>query len=263
MSVSDRPGTSLALGAGLCHGFAVLLVCVWIASTDIFFGHKQGPTEYLILAALAAAAGAGLTITWFKVSAGKRAWGTAVLQGMLLPLSFLIMWMGYAQYSYDANREARRYANVPPQKVPAVKAVERANKGKATKVDVPALEKALYLESDQSWEAAVALKNLGPEAEPAIPGLVDAIHRGATPPDAEWKTPLRVYSGDALAAIGPAAVPALIKLLSDEKPGARLAATEALGRIKSQESLAAIAGVRQDPDEKVRKAAESALRGTR
>ena len=160
--------------------------------------------------------------------------------------------MGYVEYSRESEKGASVFE--------VEKALRRAREGQATPADLPILRNALRANSDVAWQAAMALGRMGRDAEPAIPDMVDAIHRGTTPPDAGWKKPLRVYSGQALAAIGPASVPALIKLLADEKAEVRLTAAESLGRIGSQESLAALAAVKNDPDENVRKAVESALK---
>lgn len=74
------------------------------------------------------------------------------------------------------------------------------------------------------WQAALALGDMGPAAEAAIPALLDALEREAVHRPA--RTP--ASAAVALARMGPAAVPGLVRLLRHDKAWVRLGAATAL-----------------------------------
>ncbi len=128
----------------------------------------------------------------------------------------------------------------------ATMALAMAELGPYGKRAMPAMADAL---EDQNlnvrYWAAVALKNLGAEAEPAVAQLIEALktHPEVTP---GLQGPLRYYAdtrwvaAQALAAVGPAAadaVPALQKALQDENEEVRQAAAEALTNIQEKTSI--------------------------
>ncbi len=93
--------------------------------------------------------------------------------------------------------------------------------------------------------AIAALSAIGPAASPAIPALIHVLHEGNFTSNAE----------QALAAIGPQAVPALIKALQDKTPSCRKLSVAALGLIGTnagdgagKEVVQAITRMLQDSD---------------
>jgi HEAT repeat protein len=101
--------------------------------------------------------------------------------------------------------------------------------------------------------AAATLKNLGPEALAALPGLTHAL----SDPDAEAALAVT----QALGQIGPPAVPALIEALSKSHKQVRREAARALGKLGSaaKSAVPALRNTLTDPDMKVRMAAAQAL----
>jgi HEAT repeat protein len=77
-----------------------------------------------------------------------------------------------------------------------------------------------------TWQAAAALRELGPAAEPAIPALLEAVER--EPVHRADRTPASSAMG--LAAIGPAALPGLLKLLDHPSLDVRFSAAHAIRR---------------------------------
>jgi HEAT repeat protein len=90
---------------------------------------------------------------------------------------------------------------------------------------VPALSEALAnSEPRTSVEILRALSEIGAEAAPALPTVIKV----STGPDKE----VRGAACWVLGRIGPAAIPALEKLLQDEDEGVRSAAAQALKKIR-------------------------------
>jgi HEAT repeat protein len=81
------------------------------------------------------------------------------------------------------------------------------------------------LPTGESWQAAYALARMGGEAEPAVPGLVEALRRERVP--RPYRTP--PSSAFALGQIGAAAIPALAPLLKAADARTRLNAVMAIG----------------------------------
>jgi HEAT repeat protein len=101
--------------------------------------------------------------------------------------------------------------------------------------------------------AALTLKNLGPEAEAALPALALALND----PDPETAGAVT----QALGQIGPPAVPALIQALSIPHKQARREAARALGKLgaAARSAVPALQKTLTDADMKVRMAAAQAL----
>jgi HEAT repeat protein len=109
--------------------------------------------------------------------------------------------------------------------------------------------------------AALALRNLGPEARAAAPALTDAMK--------DPNQQVRIWAALAMTKIAPndpAVVPGLIEALKDREPNARHAAALSLGLIgidqpaakQAATSLADVA--KNDSMEEIRKAATAALK---
>ena len=151
---------------------------------------------------------------------------------------------------------------------------------------VPALLEMLrHGGPSQSYAAAAALGQMGPEAEAVAPALIEALHapagdvrraaarslgqlgKAAYPalskadalkdPDAET----RRMVVEALSWMGPDALPALVLGLKDASPAVRRAAARALGNLgaAAQSARSALETAASDPDEDVRAAAGKAL----
>jgi HEAT repeat protein len=113
-----------------------------------------------------------------------------------------------------------------------------------------------------AYNAAMAVRRIGPYAESAIPTLLEIVQRkndfpklqGGSGPDPYDR---RAYAALALGGIGPKAgraVPAMIPLLADKSPYTRWAAAKAVGEI-GESAKAALAAALRDTDDEVRFAA--------
>jgi HEAT repeat protein len=102
--------------------------------------------------------------------------------------------------------------------------------------------------------AALALALLGPAAEDTVERLLRAAH------DTKW-TAEHARFVNALVAIGPGAVPVLVRALASTEPRLRQEALEVLGRLgeSARTAVSAIERLVADPDEDVRLAAQAAL----
>ena len=150
---------------------------------------------------------------------------------------------------------------------------------------LPTLVAALHHDADAaSYDAAMALGELGPDAQPALPDLVQALSHadadtaraaalalGRVGPAAitELKkvlaqsNPVRQCRAiEALEGIGPETAPLLIESLSDHDPAVRRSAARALGRFgpAAQAAAAPLMQTVNDPVEEVRQEAARALR---
>ena len=123
--------------------------------------------------------------------------------------------------------------------------------GAAGKAAIPALIKALA-DPDEFVRARVeiALGSFGPDAESAIPALIEASRGVKGRP---------TMPGSALGRIGQVAVPRLISALSNEDATIRRVAVEALGNIKDPNSVNALILALGDKDDGVRLEAVFAL----
>jgi HEAT repeat protein len=149
---------------------------------------------------------------------------------------------------------------------------------------IPALVDMLRFSTGTGpYKAAVALGSLGPEAEPAVAGLIGALRhtdadvrraaaraRGQNCPAAlaaleealtDPDESTRRYAVEALGWIGQPAVPALIEVLGNDNAQGRLTAARALGRLGPEAKSAAPALLESvdDADPEVRAAAAAAL----
>src|SRR5262249_10465665 len=127
-------------------------------------------------------------------------------------------------------------------------------KGAPAAIVLPPLITALR-HPDESIRACAAhhLGELGPEAEPALPALAEAL-------DAAEGKDLGLYR--ALARIGDPAVPVLVKAGRAATPRARLAAVIALGEAapRAPAAVPALCEALKDSDEMVRRSAARALK---
>ena len=129
--------------------------------------------------------------------------------------------------------------------------------GPAARPALPALNKALEdQELSVRLSAAFAVQKIAPETETHVPVLVHAMQMG---------------EGGVIVSVGDMgekaawAVPTLVSLLKDRRPGIRRLAAEALGRIGPAESAAeaALRAAARDGDDRVREAAQQALEAIR
>jgi HEAT repeat protein len=108
-----------------------------------------------------------------------------------------------------------------------------------------------------SWEAALILASIGPNASNAVPALIERLKREKVPRPLR-ETPVAAL---ALGQIGVAAVPALIETLASSNPRVRTSAVLALGYVGPQASSATpqLVTLLSDPDGDVRRAATLSL----
>jgi HEAT repeat protein len=102
-------------------------------------------------------------------------------------------------------------------------------------------------------EASMALRNLGPRAEPAIPALLEMLNRKEL---IIRNTALTVLEG-----IGQGSVAPLIKVLPQAEPDLAELVVLALGRLRSRDAIPALTAARQHKSVSVRLAAAAALWG--
>jgi HEAT repeat protein len=111
-------------------------------------------------------------------------------------------------------------------------------------------------ETEVRLEAALALGHMGPEAEPAVPALTEALGD----PSAD----LRLAAAEALARVGPAAsaaVPAMTQLLKEGQPARVVRTIKALRRLRGNnyDAIPALIEATHHPDAEVRENAAEAL----
>lgn len=158
--------------------------------------------------------------------------GRFLLKVVSLYLASQLIWLGLSQHvqAQEARYQGRTLSQWQADLVDldskvrreAVKAI--AHFGSQA---VPILTKAL---KDPSWEVRTttvdALRNLGPAARDAAPDLVKALSSRSDDPSYLW-----LWTVSALAAIGPAAMPALIEGLSDFRSDVRNGVIKAMVEI--------------------------------
>jgi len=118
---------------------------------------------------------------------------------------------------------------------------------------IPALSAALEQREARYW-ACLALGEMGPQAQAAVPALIKALD--------DDRPEVRLQAAIALGEIGPDAKPAastIIKLIDDSFPSVRAAAIFALGRIGEPSTAAALANVEASTDPFVKMLATWAL----
>ena len=296
--------TFLRIASGLVAvALSIAAVCfftLWVAETDVMFGHFKGPPRF-ILTALGLAVAAGLlSVGWLLAAlydrirrgqpstVGRASRVVLIFETILLVLllfpNTIIALAGASEFA-DARLKLRRQrATVMPKQgrsevtdliemlqdddyLVRMNAAESLGRlGSAAAPALPALIKALEDKQDfVSGAAARTLGAMGPTAAPAVPALAEALKQGAyrTPPGDEAALPdaMCVFAGNALADIGPAAVPALSELLTDENALARAQAVDAVGRMGAHAAplIPHLQEMRNDPSELVRNAAEKSL----
>lgn len=154
----------------------------------------------------------------------------------------------------------------------------------------PALARALTDEDHEVRRLAIfALGEIGPPAQSALPALTAALDDKELPirlsaalaiqkidPTQRSHVPvlveaMRMGEGGVIVSVGQMgenaawAVPTLISLLKDRRPGVRRLAAEALGKIgpAAENARAPLEAALRDPDDRVRETAEQALAGIR
>ncbi len=155
-----------------------------------------------------------------------------LLRMLSLYLASQLIWLGLSQYvqAQEARYQGRSLSQWQADladldskvRREAVKAI--AHFGSQA---VPTLTKTL---KDPSWEVRTttvdALRNMGPAARDAAPDLVKALSSRSDDPSYLW-----LWTVSALAAIGPAAMPALIEGLSDFRSDVRNGVIKAMVEI--------------------------------
>jgi HEAT repeat protein len=111
------------------------------------------------------------------------------------------------------------------------------------------------VEGHVHWAVLFVLQDLGPKAAPAIPVLARRLERDTDDVNGDFGV------GNALAAIGPKSVPALVTALASSRAVVRGAAARALGNLGwvAASASGALAKLSGDPDPAVREAARTAL----
>src|SRR5581483_7891351 len=129
---------------------------------------------------------------------------------------------------------------------------------KNAKEVVPLLIEAVRKDPDALTRvfAIVSLKQLGPEAQAAIPTLIEALKD----PGSQYAHPADEAKG-ALEAFGPAATPALLEAIHHANPRIRAAAASLLGnqRAEAQKIVPSLTPLLKDQDRSVRLMAAQAL----
>ncbi|MGO8751587.1 MAG: HEAT repeat domain-containing protein [Thermoguttaceae bacterium] len=116
---------------------------------------------------------------------------------------------------------------------------------------LPALVATLESRETGSFEAAVALGQLGPDAAPAIPSLAATFH---LPDDDLCRAAIR-----SLASICAKSAAPLLAALDDPEPRVRSSAARALGLLGTRDADARLLKAASDPDAQVRQTAAWAL----
>ncbi len=113
---------------------------------------------------------------------------------------------------------------------------------------VPVLSSVLP--TQEGWQSAYALGNIGTAAAPAVPALIEVLKREKVP--RAFRTP--PSSSFALGQIREAAIPALTKVLYDPRPAVRLAAILAFNFMGKHAAAAVpeLTRLLQDPESEVR-----------
>jgi HEAT repeat protein len=106
------------------------------------------------------------------------------------------------------------------------------------------------LPTPEGWQAAYALGNMGPEAAPAVPALIEALKREKVP--RAFRTP--PSTSFALGQIHEPAIAELEKVLDHPRPEVRLAAVLAFGNMgqHARSALPALERLLHDPDDEIR-----------
>jgi HEAT repeat protein len=145
-------------------------------------------------------------------------------------------------------------------RIEAASSLGKIAPGTGVKEVVPALTAALQDKNEfVRKEAAMALGNMGPSAKEAVPALIDLLSEGR--PASYARADVGGAASDALAKIGKAAVPRLIKALKSRDTDVRKGAADALAEIRAQAKTATaeLTAALRDRDPGVRAAAARAL----
>lgn len=149
----------------------------------------------------------------------------------------------------SSEREARREA-----------AYQLERQGAAAKPALPALIKAINDEDKQvATSALAALAGLGPQAQEAIPPLIDLMDTGKA--RGRDRRQLVARAAFALSRIGPAAVPPLIEAVKKDDIGLRIGGARALGGMGTQarDAVPVLIGVMVDGRDPIREEVIAAL----
>lgn len=115
------------------------------------------------------------------------------------------------------------------------------------------------LPTQEGWQAAYALGNIGPAAAAAVPALIEVLKREKVP--RAFRTP--PSSAFALGQIQEPAIPALKEVLRDRQPGARMAAVLAFNFMgkNARGAVPDLAALLRDPEAEIRNVTAITLAG--
>ena len=253
---------------GLAGLLVVLGVAVWLEPTGVALGWLHGeafyrdrPTRYWRKALTSDDPKTQVEAHDALKEGGRSA--VPVLTELLRDASPEVRWQaadllgqaGPAERGDTAAKDAlvRALQDDDPH-VRAVAASSLSVLGDAGPDAIPVLRDMLT--TGERLAALKALVRYGPEAEPAIPRLIDLLHDDDS--EVRWRAAMT------LGKIGPAArvaVPKLVDALKDEDALVREHAAEALGEIgpDAREAVPALAVALRDPDARVRRDAVRSL----
>jgi HEAT repeat protein len=166
--------------------------------------------------------------------------------------------LGRVGKSSNEIRQALRTGmedSMPIVRLEAAKALWLLTQDAATVVPVL----SSVLPTQEGWQAAYALGNMGTAAAPAVPALIEVLKREKVP--RAFRTP--PSSSFALGQIGEPAIPALTKVLNDPQPAVRLAALLAFNFMGKHAcgAVPELSRLLRDPESEVRNVAAITLAG--
>lgn len=247
----------VGLAAMMLDFVAIFCFVRWFSQTDWLFGHTKEPPAYIIMALRTATSGVVATIAWFTMALFRKFASSTTsqpdrdrfgrLQGImlgvfLLPTCLIVLYALAALPSATETQRTKRLQNTGLGQGDAMTVSEL--------IQVLEQDKSLY----HRLLAVESLERMGPAAEDSVPALITALDdpgvfgRFAVP--------------NALAQIGPAAVPSLTKAVR-ENAGSRVrgGAATALGLIgpTAKEAVPALQEALHDVNDDIRLAAAQAL----
>ena len=279
---------SIALVANVV---AIIFFFDWLGQTDWLMGHVYGPASSILTATWSAGVGVLCAVIWLAIAffnkssftegRQQKRTGWRLLRGGVLGLlalsgvvifAFGMLELPHALRKLDVQQIKAGDASVA-ELIEGMKSSDHETRfwavtelrklGRGAMPAVPVLAEALS-DAAIAPQAAETLGNIGPEAEAAIPALVAAIERergkasgigSGGPSTFSWRC------GLALAQIGPASIPELIKLLAHEDRHVRMTAANALKEIgpRAKDAVPALNQASNDEDESVRRSVRAAL----
>lgn len=259
--MTSRIQIALGIAAMAFEVVAIVYFIRWFGETDWLMGHAKGSPTHLFTAFTASTTGVIATLVWFALLAylkfasrsntsppvhhGPRRFQAITLALLAVPTVLILLVAGSeipSALEMQKTEELRRAADGLGGESTVSELVDVLNEDRSPYRRMLAVE---------------ALERMGPDAKDAVPALIEALddpgvfgrftvpnalaHIGpAAVPAVEQalrehgRSPVRSGCAKALGFMGPVAseaVPALQKALHDADPDVRMAASESLGRL--------------------------------